>query len=383
MRTKSVALLVLALGCGLVASLGITQVMARRGSDATPAGETQTVMVAVKDVALGETLSTQNVRSEEWPQGKVPTGALARLEDVDGRKGRAKFYQGEPILEQRLFGKGMDPVGADGLIPKGYRVVTVRVDAVSANGNLLLPGSRVDLLVHIARNPSIGFPETTTRTILQNIKVFAVNEVVSTDPAGGPESKSIAARTVSLLVTPNQAEKITLAAELGNIRLVMRSPEEDSQAQTHGALPQELFGDAGVGHRERETLLPVEAGSSPKATGGFLEFLKAQAKNMPSQGGVPTPNPETLKWSMRVLKGAQVDDVELEPGDQLTAAGGDVGLWKVNGLKSGPANKVEKSVEALPPVTVEPPKTGKAGFPPLKEVPMPVKDNGIPTDKHP
>ena len=76
------------------------------------------------------------------------------------------------------------------MIPKGYRVVSIRVDAVSGGANLLLPGCRVNLLVHMARNASLGIRETTTRTILQDIKVFAVNDVVTLDTSG-PETKSI------------------------------------------------------------------------------------------------------------------------------------------------------------------------------------------------
>ena len=211
--------------------LGITQVMAKRGDGKTPAAETRTVCVAAKDVAMGESLTRETVSTEEWPKDKVPTGTVTSLDDAEGRRAETKFFAGEPILDQKLFGKG-ESSGADALIPKGYRVVSVRVDAVSGGGGLLLPGSRVDLLVHMTRNPSLGMQETITRTILQDIKVFAVNDVVSLDSTGQQDTKSIQARTVSLLVTPAQAEKITLASELGTIRLVMRSPDEDSQAQT-------------------------------------------------------------------------------------------------------------------------------------------------------
>ena len=86
MRAKSVALLVLALGCGLVASLGITQVLAKRGGDPTVTAEMQGVVVAVKDIPLGSLLTPQTAKLEEWPKDRVPAGALTRLEDVDGRR---------------------------------------------------------------------------------------------------------------------------------------------------------------------------------------------------------------------------------------------------------------------------------------------------------
>ena len=129
--------------------------------------------------------------------------------------------------------KGVSQQTAGTMIPKGYRVVSIRVDAISGGGNLLLPGDRVDLLVHMGRNESNGIVETTTRTFLQDIRVFAVNDVMNLE-AGG-DTKSIQARTVSLLVTPEQAEILTMACELGSIKLVMRSPEDSDQKRPKGA----------------------------------------------------------------------------------------------------------------------------------------------------
>ena len=221
-----------------MASLGIIQVIAKRGTlpggRGNPGG-----LRGHEGRAAGRPADGPDLKLEQWPKDKVPAGALGRLEDIEGRRTRSKLYAGEPILDNKLAAKGVNAPGADIMIPKGYRVVSIRVDAVSGGADLLLPGCRVDLLVHMARNPSMGIRETTTRTILQDIKVFAVNNVVTLDTAG-PETKSIPARTVSLLVTPAQAEKVTLATEMGSIKLVMRGPEEETQVRTDGALPQRV-----------------------------------------------------------------------------------------------------------------------------------------------
>jgi pilus assembly protein CpaB len=132
MRGKSLALLVLALGCGLVASLGITQVMARRSGDpAVVSGETQSVVVVVKETGGGELLSAAALKLEQWPKDRAPAGSLSRIEDAEGRRTRTRVYVGEPIYENKIFPKGAGG-DADGLIPKGYRVVAVNVDARSA-----------------------------------------------------------------------------------------------------------------------------------------------------------------------------------------------------------------------------------------------------------
>ena len=174
----------------------------------------------------------------------MPPGAISRIEDVEGRRTRTRLYAGEPILENRLFGKGTSQQGATAMIPKGYRVVPVKVDLVSGGSSLILPGDRVDVMVHLVRDPSRDIKETVTRTILQDIKVFAVNDVLDLEK-DKDGSKSIAAKTISLLVTPEQAAIVMLATQMGIVNLVMRSPETEEQTANAEARPAELFGEAG------------------------------------------------------------------------------------------------------------------------------------------
>ena len=216
MRPKSLALLLLALGCGLVASIGITQVLSSRGGDSNAAtADTQPVYVAVNDIALGDLLNASMVKLEQWPKGKIPAGAISRLEDAEGRRARTKLFAGEPIQDHRLLGKGASEQGATALIPKGYRVVPVKVDSVTGGSSLILPGDRVDVMVHLVKDMNRDIQETVTRTILQDIKVFAVDSIVDLEKEKEP-GKTISAKTISLLVTPEQAAKVMLASQLGN-----------------------------------------------------------------------------------------------------------------------------------------------------------------------
>ena len=244
------------------------------------------------------------------------------------------------------------------MIPKGYRVVSIRVDAVSGGGNLLLPGCRVDLLVHMAKNVNLGIRETTTRTILQDIKVFAVNNVVAMD-ANGPETKSIQARTVSLLVTPAQAEKVTLATELGSIKLVMRGPEEETEVQTEGALPRELFGDSDKANRGKEEATQPTGLNNLKEQGkGFLEYLNALREKANVEKPAP-PEPAQETWSVRILAGADVNEVTLR-GPAST--GPDAGYWTLSSGRAagnnGGKNTLEIKVPPPPAEEKQPAKTG-------------------------
>ena len=87
MRAKSLALLALALGCGLVASMGITQVLAKRGviESHSVSAEAAAIYVAVKDIAQGDALNAQSLKMEQWPKDKVPTGGLSNMDDIEGR----------------------------------------------------------------------------------------------------------------------------------------------------------------------------------------------------------------------------------------------------------------------------------------------------------
>jgi pilus assembly protein CpaB len=324
MRAKSVALLMLALGCGLVASIGITQVMAKRNTEPTgPVAETVPVFVALKDIALGETLSAVVLKQEPWPKDRVPLGALSKIEDVEGRRVRQRLFAGEPILENKILGKGASMQGASAVIPNGYRVVSVQVDSVSGS-TLILPGDRVDVLVYLVGNAQHGIPETSTRTVLQDIKVFAVNDVVDMDK---DKEKSISSKTISLLATPAQAAKITLACEMGKIRLVMRGPEDNAHAEDATAKPYELLGRSANTDRKKET--PDEKTADDKQ--GLLDLLnQMKGKMAANQTAHAVETPSTVTWSMRVLQPNKINDIVLEADKASSAANSTLGQWRIS-----------------------------------------------------
>jgi pilus assembly protein CpaB len=327
MRPKSLALLMLALGCGLVASVGITQWMGRRHAEAPGNGATQPIFIAMADVALGDILAPQMLKLEQWPSDKMPPGALSQIEEVEGRRVRTRLYAGEPILANKLMGKGASDQGSSALIPKGYRVVPVRVDQQGSGNNLILPGDRVDVMVYLTRDPGREIAETGTRTILQDIKVFAVNEVLDLEKEKDP-ARSINARTISLLVTPEQAAKLILAAQMGSIQLVMRSPEDDARAENAQAKPSELFGSTagGKAQRGKETLLEVPAAAPSDKGKGIVEILNSM------RAGVSTPKAAERKpgetWTMRIIEPGAVSDVVLEAEPTAVSAAAPFGLWK-------------------------------------------------------
>jgi pilus assembly protein CpaB len=374
MRAKSMALLMLALGCGLVAAIGITQVMAKRNAEPAPVGETQQVLIAVADIPRGERLAPENVKLEPWPKDKVPAGTVSKYDDVDGCRTGTKIYAGEPILEKKLLDKNSSLQGDSALIPKGMRVVSVKVDNVSGGPGLIVPGDRVDVLVHVSRTNQGDIIETSTRTILQDIKVFAVNDVVDMEreKEGATKDKDrLNAKTISLLVTPAQAAKLTLACEVGKVRLVMRGNEAESEAFDGNADLGQLFDKAGKGEREKEALVAPDAIAPTNSLTGMLDSMKNQPKVEPKPAAPITPA-ET--WTIRILQKDGINEVILESDSSPEAAKMPQGPWRINGTNMININggaSVKNAVKTTPvapaaepapvePPAAEPPDTGAA-----------------------
>lgn len=235
--TKSILLIVIALGCGTIAAIGMRQAMAR--PDGSAAEETETIYVAVSSVPSWSKLSAEVVKAEEWPKGKVPMDAVRSIEQLEGKSSLYPLYPGEPIIATKLT-DGSGKYASD-RIPDGHQVMAVKVDRESALSGLVHPGDKVDVLVFVRGRDGV---KTGTRTIMRNVTVFAVNDQIARNNESG---ETIDAKTVSLLVQPAQSEKLLLAKQMGTIHLALRRPGDDTQVETDGALPGDLDDDSSEG----------------------------------------------------------------------------------------------------------------------------------------
>jgi pilus assembly protein CpaB len=328
MRGKSLALLVLALGCGLVASLGITQVLARRGEQAAPV-DTVPIYVAKADIAQGSLTGDDSVKLEQWPKDHVPTGALSRKEDIEGRRARYKIFPNQPILDPMLMHAG--EVSLDAQIPKGLRVVAIPVGIETIQSGLVAPGSRCDVQVFLRADASLGIGETLSKTILQDIRVFAVNDITTTQAADprDPEKRSFAGgKTVSLLVTPDQAEMVTLASQLGTVRLILRSAEDSEHTKDRPISAHELLGGMGVGDQTKEG-----RGGGDKGIDKWFEIMKkALAANASTNKSAPAKPRKPEEFTMRLLAGTDRADVLMVANADVIGMPGDDGAWTVANL---------------------------------------------------
>lgn len=258
--TKSIILIVIALGCGTIAAIGMRQAMAR--PDTSTATETETIFVAVSSVPSWTKLSADVVKQEEWPKDKVPQGAARTMEEFEGKSSLYPLYPGEPIILTKITDG--DGAYASERIPEGHQVFAVKVDRESALSGLINPGDKVDVLVFVRGRDGV---RTGTRTIMRNVTVFAVNDQIARIQEG---ESSIDAKTVSLLVQPAQSEKLLLAKQLGTIHLALRKPGDESKMETEGALPGDLDDQSTQGS---DGML-ADAGTSNTGIFGILNGMK-------------------------------------------------------------------------------------------------------------
>lgn len=239
-RKKLLVALVVAGITGLAASMLTFNYLKRPlpavAAEQTPTG---TVVVAAAQIPLGTFLTEGHVKTVPWTTGALPDGYFATEKDVVGHGLIVDVAANEPILSSKLA-----PEGAGGglpvVIPEGKRAVSVKVDEVVGVAGFVLPGTRVDVLVTL--NPETegdSQKPATTRLILQNVQVLASGQKIEKDEEGKPQTVTV----ITLLVTPEESEKLTLASTEGKIQMALRNAMDMDSVTTRGIQAAELVSE--------------------------------------------------------------------------------------------------------------------------------------------
>ncbi len=218
----------------LVVSAVFYQISSRSPSAEKPVDtDMKDLVVAVKALSVGRTVKPDDVKVVKVPVAQFPAGGISNVEEVIDRPVTANILLNEPVHEGRLAARGSG-LGLAPIIPEGMRAVSIRVNDVVGVAGFVLPGMRVDVLV-TGKPPDKG--STVTMTVLQNILVLSAGQTIEPDNQG----RAINAPTVTLLVTPAQAETLTLASSEGRIQLVLRNGSDQSIAKTDGEKLNDLY----------------------------------------------------------------------------------------------------------------------------------------------
>ncbi|MBI4891598.1 MAG: Flp pilus assembly protein CpaB [Acidobacteria bacterium] len=231
------------LGVSLVFALVVSAVFYQMSSKAgsapkqAEASDLKDLVIAVRPLSVGLTVKAADVKVVKVPGQAFPKGAFSKPEDVLDRPVISTILAEEPMTDGRLAQRGSG-VGLAPVIPVGMRAVTVRVNDVVGVAGFVLPGMRVDVLItgHPPGNATI-----VTKTVLQNILVLSAGQTLQTDGAGKP----VNAPNVTVLVTPQQAELLTLAGNEGRIQLVLRNGGDQGIEKTEGLSLAALYGSHG------------------------------------------------------------------------------------------------------------------------------------------
>jgi pilus assembly protein CpaB len=234
------------------------------GNRLTGSRQTTTrVVAAATDIKLGTVLRDTDLTTVEIA-GTVPKGAILKREDVIGRGVISNLYLGEPIQESRLAAPGSGG-GLAATIPQGMRASAVKVNDVVGVAGFVTPGMHVDVLIAGTPPGANAAQGPVVRTLLQNIEVLSAGTDIQRDAEGKPQQVQV----VNLLVTPDQAELLSLASNETHIQLVLRNPLDQKLDTPSGSGMAQLFTDV----KPAKPVITSNAPRAPKAVPASRSYL--------------------------------------------------------------------------------------------------------------
>ncbi len=233
---------------------------------------TKPVVVAAADLDIGAELGRDDIKVIDWPATSVPEAAIGNPDDVIGRGLITSVIQNEPILPMKLAskeaGSGLPPA-----IPPGLRAVSVRVNEVIGVAGYVLPGTHVDVVATVSPDHKQG--DMTSKVILNNVLVLAAGTKIDRDT---DKNKPMPVSVVTLLVDPEEAERLTLAASEGKIQLALRNPLDLATPSTRGIRPAALLGAAPIVHPRPRVVQSAKVESVPAPEPATVEIIRGDKR---------------------------------------------------------------------------------------------------------
>lgn len=302
MNIKAWIPLVVAVVLGLIAAIMARNLTAPSAVETGKIAGTVEVVTANRNIAPGEEIRPEDLALRTIAAADAPEGTFLDVTELTGRVAMVQMVKGQPVLESLLAPSGV-AAGLQALVPEGMRAITIEVNEFSGLAGMIVPQARVDVLATVQGN---GEP-TVSRTIVQNVEVKAVGQRVSIHQEKSDGEPQEFARSVTLLVTPEQAEAIELAAVTARPRLVLRGSNDRTVAQTNGVTLTELRTGKAVGARRDPfgTRMVEDAGRDPFDAQPVIQSLSPTTR--------PTNEPLVIETrEIQVIRGGVESHVTVE-----------------------------------------------------------------------
>jgi pilus assembly protein CpaB len=216
MKSKSFMLMILSMGFGLVAAIGISQVMGRGGTGPASGPQMGPVLVAAEELEHNSLLNDVNVTVENWPVEIIPEEAATSIEQIVDMATRSSLSKGMPIMLSHVVHKTKL---VDINIPNNMKVVAIKVSEEDNFAGLLKPGDKVDVIGHFQSKDRTG---TFAKTFLKALRVWSVNSSMTAESGSRTDTSTRGAAIVGVLVTERQAEAIVYVQRTGTLKLMLR-----------------------------------------------------------------------------------------------------------------------------------------------------------------
>jgi len=303
--TRAALFWVFALVAGLGTALLLARYLDKKGGGGSTVAVTG-VVVANVDLPLAARLKVEDLKVIEWPADHVPPGSVSDPKELVGRVLISRVLAQQPLLPGMLAAKNAGS-GLAALIPGNMRAIAVRVDDVVGVAGFIHADDRVDVLVTMRQNFQGG--ESTTKVFLQNIKVLAVGQEVD----NGDKSRLHAtpATVATLLVSPQDAERLVLAQTEGRIMLTLRSWTDSLPVDTNGANPSALIGGPPVAQKDNGS--GASAAQHPQVAGRGRRGGKDKGPPPPT---LATDQPPPQKDTVEILRGDRFEQRNFNRGEK-------------------------------------------------------------------
>ncbi|HKX27755.1 MAG TPA: Flp pilus assembly protein CpaB [Blastocatellia bacterium] len=305
MRDKRlIVVLVLAMVAGLIAAISVSRYLSK------VEGGSQNIVVAKVKIPLSTKITIEQLTTAQLPREATPEGTFEAPEKLVGRVAMTDIAAREPLTTAKLAPEGSDG-GLSAMIPDGYRAIAVKVDEIVGIAGLVMPGSWVDVVAVVDPSNDAASHGPTSKIVLQHIKVLATDQNIDKQ---NQDKGVLSVKAVTLMVTPEEAEKLALASTEGKLQLVMRNSVDKEDVPTVGTNKRSLLVN------ERLVLPPESNGSQaaaptpkPVAKRRTPILLKVTAPEAgdPKAAKTEQPQPTPPRNSVEVIQGMKRQTIDL------------------------------------------------------------------------